>query len=87
MTTAEIIEQKTKNFVDHICGITNLNGYNVRLSIEPKEDPNFKPTGEVDLETIRSWKTTETDSDRFTTVRKTNGNGYYYRGKLTTTVK
>ena len=81
------IKQITKDYIGRISNIPELNGYDVTLKIEPKQDPNYRSTGSVDWDTFKSWETKGTEDESFSVIRKSNGNGYYYRGKLTSTVR
>lgn len=87
MSTSETIKTQADIFVSQLEKIAELTDYNINLSIEPKKDKNFKPTGFMDSETIRSFRSEGTEYKNFSVARKTNGDAYYYRGKLTTTVK
>ena len=83
MSTSETIKTQADIFVSQLEKIAELTDYNINLSIEPKKDKNFKPTGFMDSETIRSFRSEGTEYKNFSVARKTNGDAYYYRGKLT----
>ncbi len=87
MSTSEIIKKQTNKYIDQLKEIVELTDYNINVTIEPKKDINFKPTGFVDSETIKSFRSKGTEYESFSVARKTNGEAYYYRGKLTSTVK
>lgn len=88
MNTPELIKKQTYKYINQLKKIDELTDYNVNITIEPKkENINFKPTGYVSSNSLKKFKSKETENEGFLTARKTNGHGYYYRGKLTLTVK
>lgn len=86
MNISEVIKKQTNEYVDQLKEIDELTDYNVNITIEPKEE-NFKPTGYVNSSSLKNFKLKETEKERFLIARKANGHEYYYRGKLTSTVK
>ena len=79
------IEKLITYFTKEVYNVIKSNDYNICINIEPPEIA-IEPTGYVSLETIQSWDTSKKENGFF--VKECiNGQGYYYEGNLTTTVK
>lgn len=88
MNTPELIKKQTYKYINQLKEIDELTDYNVNITIEPKEEnTNLKPTGYVSSNSLKKVQQKETKNESFLIARKINGRGYYYRGKLTLTVK